>query len=87
MSPNEIFEAVNVIKFLLGVIGALLVVIGAVGGYFLKKIHDTVISDHEKVTKDHEKMKEIYPMVHSHEKVLTKLQAEHGLFHAEKTKI
>lgn len=80
MSPDQIFEAFNVVKLLIGFVGCLLAVIAVVGGYFLKKIHDTIISDHEKVTKDHEKMKDIYPMVHAHEKAITELQAEHKFF-------
>ena len=52
-----------------------------IGGYFLKKLHDTFIIDHEKVTTDHEAIKEIKPMVKDHEKKLTRLIAQHKMNH------
>lgn len=83
MSPDQILDVINVIKVLGWVIAGLLAFIAAVGGFMLKRVYDAVIT----TEKDHEKVAEIYPMVHEHEKVLTKLQTEHGIFHAEKTKI
>lgn len=81
MQTIDILEALSVIKWLFGVIVALLAFIGLIGGYSLKKIHNTIINDHEIVTKDHEIIQEIKPMVFEHDKKLTKLIAEHNMRH------
>ncbi len=81
MQTIDIIEALSVIKWLFGVIVALLAFIGLIGGYFMKKIHNTIINDHEIVTKDHEIIQEIKPMVFDHEKKLTKLITENEIRH------
>ena len=81
MQTIDIIEALTVIKWLFGVVVVLITFIGFIGGYFLKKIHNTIISDHETVTKDHEIIKTIKPMVFDHEKRLTKLITEHDFRH------
>ena len=81
MQTIDIIEALAVIKWLFGVVVALIAFIGLIGGYSLKKIHSTIISDHEIVIKDHETIKVIKPMVFDHEKRLNKLITEHNFRH------
>ena len=81
MQTIDILEALAIIKWLFGVVVILLTFIGLLGGYSLKKIHNTIISDHEIVTKDHEIIQEIKPMVFDHEKRLNKLITEHEFRH------
>lgn len=85
MQSIEIIKALSVIQWLFGVITVLLAFIGLVGGYLLKKLHNTIISDHEMISKDHEVLIEIKPMVYDHEKKLTKLIVEHDMRHQGQT--
>ena len=82
MQTTDIVQAMSTVNWLFGIIVFLLSVICIIGGYFLKKLHDTFITDHEKVTKDHEVVLKIEPMVYEHETKLTKLITEHEMRHS-----
>lgn len=51
MQTVDVLAALSIIKYLLGAVSFLLAGIGITGGYFLKKIHNTIINDHELLTK------------------------------------
>jgi hypothetical protein len=87
MQTAQVLEAINLVNWLVGVVVFLLSAICLIGGYFLKKIHDTVINDHERGTKDHVRVEKIYPMVFKHEDILTKLLTEHKMIQGDKSKI
>lgn len=53
MQTVEVLQALSIIKWLLGVVSFLLAGIGIIGGYFLGKIHNTIIKDHDLLTKIH----------------------------------
>ncbi len=50
MQTVDVLEALNIIKWLGGVVAFLLTCIFVIGGYFLGKIHNTIIKDHELLT-------------------------------------
>ena len=87
MQTIDILATFTVIKWLFGVIVTLLAFIGLIGGYSLRKIHHTIINDHELITKDHEIIQEIKPMVYDHQNKITRLITQHNMLHPNDVKI
>lgn len=61
MQTVDIVEALSLIKWLLGVVAFLLSGIGLIGGYFVGKIHNTIIKDHDLLTEIHTEHKSNHP--------------------------
>ena len=56
MQPNETIQTIDIIKYLLGIVGGLAVILNSILIYFSKKIYELQQSDHElliKVVQEH----------------------------------
>ena len=56
MQPNETLQTIDLIKYLLGIVGGLAVVLNSILVYFSKKIYELQQQDHElliKVVQEH----------------------------------
>lgn len=56
MQPNEALQTIDIIKYLLGIVGCLAVILNGILVYFSKKIYELQQQDHElliKVVQEH----------------------------------